>query len=124
MKFFLLMLFSLVFCLSCNNKYENLLKANTAEIRQFYMEGKTEDYDVNLICGMREKDYKINGYCTEPIEFGVLTFKMKNIEDYDINIAQYVIFIGTSRFDGVLEKNPFDSTLVADLKRIGTLIYP
>ena len=50
-------------------------------------------------------NYKINGYCTEPIEFGVLTFKLRNIDDFDVNIAQYVIFIGTSRFDGVLEKN-------------------
>lgn len=118
MKFFIVILIGVCLFSSCNNKYENLLKSNTAEVREFIMEGKSEGINASLVCGMREKDYKINGYATELIEFGVLTFEIENIENYDDSKANYVLFVGTNRFDGILEKNPFNGTLVADIKQI------
>lgn len=118
MKFFVVLLICLCLFSSCNNKYENLLKSNTAEVREFIMEGRSEGINVSLVCGMREKDYKINGYATELIEFGVLTFALDNEENYDEINANFVLLVGTNRFDGILEKNPFDGTLVADIKQI------
>jgi len=118
MKFFLILIASLVIFSSCTNKYENLLKSNTAEVREFLMEGNGKDIKVSLICGKREKDYKINGYASELIEFGVLTFELENIDEYDENLANFVLLVGTTRYDGSLEKNPFDDTLVADIKKI------
>ena len=118
MKFFLLLIASLVIFSSCTNKYENLLKSNTAEVREFLMEGSVKDIKASLICGKREKDYKINGYASELIEFGVLTFELENIDEFDENLGNYVLLVGTTRYDGALEKNPFDDTLVADIKKI------
>ena len=118
MKFFVVIFMGLVLLTSCTNKYENLLKSNTAEVREFIMEGKVDNVSVSLVCGMREKDYKLNGYATDLIEFGVLTFVLDKIDDYDETIANFVLIVGTSRFDGALEKNPFDSTLVADIKQV------
>ena len=82
------------------------------------MEGKSDNINASLICGLREKDYVINGYATELIEFGILTFDIENINDYDEKIATYVLLVGTVRYDGDLQKNPFDNTLVADIKTI------
>ena len=116
---YIFILFVGLFCLtSCTGKYENLLKSNTAEVREFVFEGQVNDIKANLICGLREKEYKINGYATELIEFGVLTFEMSNIGDYDTSLASFVIFVGDSKYDGVLEQNPFNNTLVADIKKI------
>lgn len=118
MKIFLLLFFSIITLTACNNKYENLLKSNTAEVREFLMEGKSDNVSATLICGMREKDYKVNGYATDLIEFGVITFTIDNIDDYDESLANFVLMVGTSRYDGYLEKNPFDDTLVADIKKV------
>lgn len=118
MKLFLLLICG-IFCLTaCTNKYENLLISNTAEVREFMMEGAATSVKASLICGKREKDYKLNGYASELIEFGVLTFTLDNVQDYDETIAKYILNVGTLRYDGALEKNPFDGTLVADIKRI------
>lgn len=118
MKLFFLFLCSLLLLSGCGNKYENSLRSNIAEIREFLMEGKAEGVTASLICGKREKDYVINGYATTPIEFGVLTFKLDNIKDFDVTIANYVLLVGTIRYDGELEQNPFDQTLVADIGKI------
>lgn len=118
MKIFLLLFFSIISLTACTKKYENLLKSNTAEVQKFMLVGENDNVKASLVCGLREKEYKINGYATELIEFGILTFDLKNIEDYDITLAQYVLNVGTLRYDGDLEKNPFNGTLVTDIKRI------
>ena len=118
MKLFFLVFCSFIIFCSCSNKYENILKNNTAEVREFVLEGKSDNINASLICGLREKDYVINGYATELIEFGILTFDIENINDYNETIATYVLLVGTVRYDGDLQKNPFDNTLVADIKTI------
>lgn len=118
MKIFFVLILGLFALTSCTNKYENLLRYNTAEVREFVFEGETADVKANLICGKREKEYKVNGYATELIEFGVLTFEVNNIDEYDETIAKYVLLVGTDRYDGDLQKNPFDSSLVVDIKKI------
>lgn len=118
MKLFFLFLCNILIFTGCNNKYENSLKGNIAEIREFLMEGKSEEVTTSLICGKREKDYVINGYATSPIEFGVLTFKLDNIKDFDVSLANFILLVGTIRYDGVLGQNPFDQTLVADIGKI------
>lgn len=118
MKIFLLLFFSIITFAACTNKYENLLKSNTAEVREFLMEGESDGVSATLICGMREQEYKINGYATNLIEFGVLTFDLNNSDEFDENLANFVLFVDTSRYDGTLEKNPFNDTLVADIKKV------
>lgn len=119
MKFFFIVLLLFSFSLfGCKSKYDQILKDNTAELRMFLLQGSNDNVEGTLICGKREKDYVINGYATELIEFGVITFKLNNLEDYDYSNAHYVLFVGTTRYDGKLERNPFDDTLVADIKKI------
>ncbi len=113
--------FVLICCLimvsGCSNKIYNKVVLNVAEVRQNLFTGKTDNIEVSLMSGMREEDYVVNGYCSTPIEFGVLTFKVNNqvVMPEQVN---YVLTVGTARYDGVLEHNPFDGSYVADLKRI------
>lgn len=116
---FLVLCLSVIMLSGCfNNKLYNLSSNKLAEVRYNLYHGKTNDIEVSLMSGKREKDYIINGYCTEPVEFGVLTYKILD-ENLELNGEQFfVLVVGTTRYDGNLEKNPFDGTYVADLKKI------
>lgn len=116
MKLFFLLLCSIIFLSSCSGKYENLLKSNTAEVREFVLEGKSENVTASLVCGKREKEYIVNGYATKLVDFGVLTFE--KTDGFEDELAKFVLLVGTIKFDGDLQKNPFDMSLVADIKTI------
>lgn len=117
MKIIFLLLASFMLFTSCNGK-NNYLEDNIAEVREYLFEGKRDNVNVTFVCGKREKDYVLNGYATELIDFGVLTFDIEDKENYSIENAKYVLTVGTTRYDGDLQKNPFDGTFVADIKKI------
>lgn len=89
---------------------------NIAECRQVMYVGKTNNLSVDLISGTREQNYVVNGYCTDSIAFGVVTFKI--LTDINIDTANYVLTIGTTRYDGILERNPYDNTYMCDVKAL------
>lgn len=107
----------LLLCGCTNLKIYDKAINNLAEVRYNLYSGKTDDISVTLMSGKREKDYVINGYCTDSVDFGVITFKVKSdiIMPDEVN---FVLTVGTTRHDGVLEKNPFDGSYVYDLKTI------
>lgn len=98
-------------------KLEKFVRNNIAEYREFVVYGQDDGVSASLMCGEREVDYKINGVVTELIEFGVLTI---NAEDEVLlqDGVEYVLFVGTQKYIGELQKNPFDGTLVADIKEV------
>ncbi|MGN0960934.1 MAG: hypothetical protein ACI4PF_01895 [Christensenellales bacterium] len=117
MKFiFFVFLVTSMFFSGCTSSMEKLVKSNISEFREFVVYGKDNDISVSLMCGVRENEYKINGYATELIEFGVITVNLK--EDLNKDNAIYVLFVGTKKYEGDLTINPFDNTLVADIKKI------
>lgn len=114
--FFLIFLASLTF-FGCSSNTEKYLRQNTAELREYLYEGSVDGVSASLIFGKREKNYIVNGYATELVEFGVLTFDVPKDIQIDETIAKYVVTIGTTRYSGDLQKNPFENTLVADIKK-------
>lgn len=119
MKFFLLFLsFISILISGCAKSKVNYLKENIAEFREFVFEGEKDGVEVSLICGMRETEYVINGYATEPKEFGVLSFTVQNIDNYDVSLATYVLTINSTRYDGKLIQNPFNKSLVVDIGKV------
>lgn len=118
MKKFFLLFCGLLMLTSCTNKYENLLKSNTAEVREFVFAGEKDDAHISLVCGYREKDYILNGYATELIEFGVITCVMPESFSLGENTLYFTLFVGTEKYTGDLQVNPFDGSLVADIKKI------
>ena len=118
MKKFIILFLSCALLFGCSNsKTYDMAKNNLAEVRYNLYSGKTDNISVTLMSGKREKDYVINGFCSEAIPFGVLTFKINEsiLLKGDVN---FVLTVGTFRYDGVLEKNPFDGSYVYDLKNI------
>lgn len=119
MKFFILFLsFISILISGCAKSKVNYLKENIAEFREFVFEGEKDGVEVSLICGMRETEYVINGYATEPKEFGVLSFTVQNIDNYDVSLATYVLTINSTRYDGKLIQNPFNKSLVVDIGKV------
>lgn len=116
-SFILLCFLSVVF-VGCNNlKVYDYVKNNIAEYRQNLYVGENEKIAVSLTSGCREKDYVVNGLCTNPIEFAVLTFNLKQKQTMPETV-NYVLTVGTSRYDGLLEKNPYNGSYVCDIKKI------
>lgn len=99
--------------LGCN-KYYNVYKNSLAEIRYNIFTGSSENFDITFMSGKREKNYVINGYNTELIDFGVITIKLKD-ESLDCTNSSFALTVNTLRYEDNLEKNPFDGTLVADI---------
>ena len=102
------------FLLQGCNKYYNISKANISEIRHNIFIGSSDNFDITFMSGKREKDYVINGYNTELIDFGIVTIALKN-SNIDSQIPTFALTIDTLRYEDTLEKNPFDGTYVADI---------
>lgn len=101
----------------CSLGLETKIYNNLSEIVDFVVCGENETMSVSLMCGRREVEYKINGYSTELIPYGVLCVSLKN-DDENIGNVDYVLFVGTIKYQGNMQKNPYDGTWVADIKTI------
>ncbi len=103
---------------ACTSKMLKLTQSNIAEVRYNIYAGTGGSIHATFMSGMREKNYVVNGYATELIPFGVLTFTLPDTESTKIEQATYLLKYGTTRYEGVLEVNPFDGTYVADIKQV------
>jgi hypothetical protein len=107
-------------CLSCLvfigcNQYLNITKNSLAEIRYNIFTGNSDNFDITFMSGKREKNYVINGYNTELIDFGIITITTNFEVDASIS-PSFALTVETLRYEDILEKNPFDGTYVADIK--------
>lgn len=109
--FFVIMVLS-VLC-GCDIGLKNKVYNNIAEIVDFVVVGGGDNLSISLMCGRREIEYKSDGVATELIPYGVLTLY---VDDKDITQVEYVLFVGTIKYQGDMQKNPYDSSWVADIK--------
>ena len=116
--FFLIFLMPIFLFFGCTSKYERMLLNNIAEARQFMYTGENDGIKASFVCGCREEEYVANGIATPLKDFGVITFELPKDSQIDKSVAQFVLTIGANRYDGVLETNPFDGSLVADIGEI------
>lgn len=115
MKLFFLIICSLFVFSSCQNKYEVYLRNNTSEIRKCIFVGECEDFECSLILGEREKNYIVNGYSGDCVEFGIISFDFQEKES--LESGNFALTVGTEKISGDLKINPIDNTLVADIKK-------
>jgi len=80
--------------------------------------GVEDNISITLMCGHRESEYKMDGYATSLIPFGVITITLADGEDIEVQSSSFVLFVGTEKFEGDLTENPFDGTLVADIGKV------
>ena len=97
----------------CDIGLKNKVYNNIAEIVDFVVVGGGDNLSISLMCGRREMEYKSDGVATELIPYGVLTLY---VDDKDITQVEYVLFVGTIKYQGNMQKNPYDSSWVADIK--------
>lgn len=115
-KFVLIFVLMFSFVLTgCNSTYKEISK-NISEVRYNIYVGETDTFKATFMCGKREKDYVINGYTSGLIDFGIITITLK--KDLPHDNAKVVLTVDTNRYEDILEENPFDGTLVCDLKLI------
>ena len=75
--------------------------------------GQVDATHATLMCGMREKDYIINGYSGSLIQFGVITATINTDVESDIS---YVLKTNdNNEYRGIMERNPYDGSYVADI---------
>ena len=117
MKFFLLIISVVLLFSWCGQRLEKDIIDNISEIREFMLFSKDSGASVSMMCGYREMEYKLNGISTELIEFGVVTVRMFEEISGELDM-NYVLFVGTEKFAGVMSKNPFDGTFVIDIHKI------
>lgn len=117
-KFVLVFVLLICFALTgCNSTYKEVSK-NLSEVRYNIYVGETDTLKATFMCGKREKDYVINGYSSALIDFGIITVTLK--KDLPHENAKVVLTVDTNRYEELLEENPFDGTLVCDLKLLTT----
>lgn len=117
--FFLsVIIFSSVLFVSCGQSAYFFAKENVSEQRLVTFEGRNEKVYVTLTSGYREKDYILNGVHTENIEYAVLTIKFLETSFIAPETANFYLTIDDINFSGKLERNPFNNTLQADLKKL------
>ncbi len=73
-----------------------------------------EDFIATFTSGKRESSYYYDGGSTRLVEFGVVSIKYTSKLTVD-SVPQYLLFIDTMQYEGVLEFNPIDNTYVADI---------
>lgn len=69
---------------------------------------------MSFTCGVRESDFKLDGYHTDTVEFGVLTVELPKDVEYS-GSATFKLNYNNKVTSGKLEQNPFDLSLMADI---------
>lgn len=114
-KIYVVSLFALVGIFSlvgCNTSLEEKISQNVSEYRQNFFIGVGEQFSATFTDGKRESEFVTNGEKTPLVDFGVIVVKTQNLSQKD-----FVFKINEEEIKGTLEVNPFDNSLVVDLKR-------
>ena len=100
----------------CSGKLIFLAKQQISEYRECLFMSTGEDFVATFTSGKREEPYSYNGHKGRLVEFGVLSVKYNAVLNADSQ-PQYVLFIDTMQYEGLLEFNPIDNTYVADIAK-------
>lgn len=109
----IMIIVSCVLLVSCNTKDIEIYRENISEARYNYYYGEASGYKMSFTSGVRESDFKLDGYHTENIEFGVITIILPSDVEYS-GVATYRLEYDNKLASGTLEENPFDGSLMAD----------
>ena len=115
MKFIFFVIMASMLLSGCNIGLKNKVYNNISEMVDFVVVGGDDNMSISLMCGRRELEYKSNGIATQLIPYGVLT--LYGVGE-DVKEVDYVLFVGTIKYQGDMQKNPYDSSWVADMKTV------
>ena len=110
-----LIFFGLAFS-ACGTDKKDIVLDNIAEVRYNIFSGENEFYVATFMSGERENPYVVNGICEKKIEFGMLSIKYKK-QDSPV-VAQYSLKIDDKIYNGNLEYNNYENTLMVDIQSV------
>lgn len=106
----------LIVCLTgCGTSIKTDVVNNMADIRYNIFSGQSKGVVVNLMCGMRENPYIIDGFAKKPVQFGVITATLSQKPTQPVH---YTLTVSKQTFSGVLEENPYNHTFMVDIEKI------
>ncbi len=88
-------------------------KSHISQINYEYYVGEVQDFWLTVTTGKRERDFAQDGQNSTLVDYCILSVVPKNAQEY-ISL-QYTVEIGESKYQGELEKSPFDNTFGKDL---------
>ncbi|MBQ7308496.1 MAG: hypothetical protein IJW82_08255 [Clostridia bacterium] len=88
---------------------------SVSEIRMAEYEGFDQDFWVSFSCGYREDPYIIDGKKGDMIDYGVIKLVFFDFEN-NLNLSFFSLSINNDDYIVELEQNPFDNSLMADIK--------
>ncbi len=112
--FALFLIFCLLYKISYGKTQQNLM-CSQIEYDYFYL--KTDYYTATLRFGVRERFFRHDGIRTQKKEYGVLTVQFYGDVPYAQNIVAR-LKVNNEELIQILEKNPFDSSFMCDLKKV------
>lgn len=110
----IMMIICSICLMSCKGDDMELYVNNISEARYNYYYAEANGYKVSFTAGVRESDFKLDGYHTDNIEFGVITVILPSDVNYS-GFATYRLEYDNKLASGTLEKNPFDGSFMADV---------
>ena len=112
----------LCFCLlilpiqsGCSFSLNSAVKANMSEIRKNVFEAENEKFKVSFMSGQRENPYYYDGVSEKKCDFGIFTVYFK--EFVGALKVPFIATINDQKYEGVLEKNPFNESYMVDIER-------
>ena len=121
MKKFICLVLLLVTCVifidACSSKLAEQMQSSIAEVHYNIYVGASDEVSCTYSGGKREQTYLLNGYSTPLVDFGLLTFVVDNTNATD-DTPTFTLNYNNTTLDGVLEKNPYDGSYVADIRKI------
>ena len=117
----LLLCTCVVFINACSPKVLTYVQENIAEVHYNIYAGASDEVSCAYSAGKREIDYKLNGYATQLIDFGLITFVVNN-SNVVADVPSFELSYGNVKTEGTLEQNPYDRSYVADIKQIITTL--
>lgn len=92
-----------------------LAKKSLSEVRQNFFIASDDLSNVSLSSGYREDPYAIDGVHNEMVPFGVIVFRtsLSNVSE-----PSYTMTLNENTYDGIMERNPYDNTFVADIESL------
>lgn len=115
MRKILTSIFILISLMSGCKVTNKVIKNNVSEIRLNEWEFYGEEYYISFSAGKREDPYIIDGKKGKMVEYGVVKLVFYDTENND-KIDKFLLIIGDKEYNIELEQNPFDNSLMGDIK--------
>ena len=114
-KYIILVILMLSFCffIGCGTNLNDKVVKNLSEIRYNAFQYVSSGFKISFMSGEREDPYEYDGISNKKVDFGIITAVFKDFKGF--NKIPFKIELNGDVKEGLLEKNPFNSSYMADI---------